>query len=351
MKERNHTFDFLCGICIMRMMCNHAISMCGLRNEHILGITWYELMGWTFFFMCFFFFKAGYFNKTVSGNSVEYCKDRVKRLLVPYISWSIIGAIIFLGFIWFVPGIYEPGKMVEIKWSHLWETSHTYGNGPCWFLMSFFTAYIAIHFIEKVKHLHWIIFLFPFISYWLYTIDSPLWLSLDNVFMGIFFFFLGRVWKVVMQKLRRTRTIIFSSLLVIIFIIGNICFHGEYTMSTNDFDGNMWGILVNTISILCGLSGILLSLPLGRVPLVNYIGEHSMVYFVAHYPLMYLYIFTHKAFGQQFKHNWGECLILIALMFIVCTWLVPYVERVPWLSGRWKKKDTSPLLIPPRGKD
>ena len=61
MKERNHTFDFLCGICIIRMICLHTITFCGHKDD----AWWLEVMGWSFFFMCFFFFKAGYFNKTV----------------------------------------------------------------------------------------------------------------------------------------------------------------------------------------------------------------------------------------------------------------------------------------------
>ena len=61
MKERNHTFDFLCGICIIRMICLHTITFCGHKEDE----WWSEIMAWSFFFMCFFFFKAGYFNKTV----------------------------------------------------------------------------------------------------------------------------------------------------------------------------------------------------------------------------------------------------------------------------------------------
>jgi len=319
------------------MMCNHAIAMCGLRWQHVYGVNWYDLMSWTFFFMCFFFFKAGYFNKTVSGDSWGYCKDRIKRLLIPYVSWSIVGATVYFGMIALFPYIFNPEKMASFQWEHLWKTSHSYGNGPCWFLMSFFMAYIAIHFIEKIRRLHWLILLFPFISYGLYTIGSPLWLSLDNVFMGIFFFFLGRVWKVLMQKMGKKRTISISALLTMIFVVGNMCWHGEYTMSTNTWNGNMWGILINTTCVLCGLSGLLITLRLPRIPIINYIGEHSMVYFVAHYPLIYFYIFMFRVFHSSYKQDWGICLLLIILMMGVCTWMVPYVEKVPWLSGRWRK--------------
>ena len=74
-KQRNHAFDLLCGICILRMIVLHVAGFCGMR-----GFLWCEkMMAWTFFFMSFFFFKAGYFNKTVSGNSKEYCIDLIYR--------------------------------------------------------------------------------------------------------------------------------------------------------------------------------------------------------------------------------------------------------------------------------
>ncbi len=336
--ERDHTFDFLCGLCIIRMIGNHAIAMCGLRWYEVGGVSWYDLMGWTYFFMCFFFFKAGYFNKTVSGNSLQYVLDRTKRLLVPYITWSIVGAIVYFGMIALFPQIFDPKTMGSFKWSHLWETSNSYGNGPCWFLMSFYVSYLIVHFMEKVRYLHWIIIVFPFVSYWLYLKGNPLWLSLDNIFMGIFFFFLGRVWKVAMRKMGRKLALTVSLLMIAAFIVGNIYQHGEYTMSTNKWDGSPVGIMLNMTLILCGLSGFLHLLPQRRVPVINFIGQHSMVYFVAHYPLMLFYIYMQKAFSATYKYNWGMCIMLVIFLFITCTWLVPYVERAPWLSGRWKKK-------------
>ena len=31
-------------------------------------------------------------------------------------------------------------------------------------------------------------------------------------------------------------------------------------------------------------------------------------------------------------------IILTLLSFVFCFWIVPFVERVPWLSGRFKSK-------------
>ena len=94
MKKRNHAFDFLCGICIIRMVTLHIMSFCGHADDE----WWREVMQWTYFFMSFFFFKAGYFNKTVAGDSKAYLIDKSKHLLVPYLTCGSIGFLIYMAF-------------------------------------------------------------------------------------------------------------------------------------------------------------------------------------------------------------------------------------------------------------
>ena len=43
----------------------------------------------------------------------------------------------------------------------------------------------------------------------------------------------------------------------------------------------------------------------------------------------------HLSFGRSIYGRYDDVILLIPIVFIICTWLVPYVERVPWLSGRW----------------
>lgn len=334
MKERNHAFDFLCGICIIRMILNHVVGMTGGSDYD----WWQETMFWTFFFMSFFFFKAGYFNKTVGGDSWQFCVDKAKRLLVPYFVWGTIGCVAYFFFVPFMIMNYKH-PVEPLHWEHIWKVSYFYGNSPCWFLMSFFTAYIAMHFIEKVKGLHWLVLLFPFMSYWLFLHDNPLWLSMSNVFMGVFFFFLGRVWHWLLARLRRRNTMLISAGLIMLFVVLNILFHGEYDMSSNHWEGNPVMMVVNTAVALCGISGVLLSSKMNRVPVINYIGQHSMVYFVAHYPMLIIYRFVRLSFKHSIYGKGDDTIILLIVTFCLCTWLVPYVESVPWLSGRFPKKE------------
>ncbi|NLV53921.1 MAG: acyltransferase [Bacteroidales bacterium] len=333
MKQRNHAFDLLCGLCILRMIMLHVVSSCGYRNEF-----WFaKLMAWTFFFMSFFFFKAGYFNKGTSGETIPYLIDRVKRLLIPYISWGVIGSIIYFAYLFLFPENFQRYYKM-LRWSHLWEDSHVWGNPPVWFLFSFFMSYILVHFIQKVKHLRWIAVSFPFISYFLWKYHNPLWMSIDNVFMGVFFFLLGRGWRWLQGRVEKKWLIVLSILLIAEFVVGNRLWHGEYDMSLNKFVQNPWGAGINTICALVGISGLLLALPLRRIPVVGYIGEHSMIYFTAHYPLLYIFTFTHLVFRNTVAYHWEDVILMMLFILITCTWITPYLEKVPWLSGRYKKK-------------
>lgn len=298
---------------------------------------WGEIMHWSYYFMCFFFFKAGYFNKSVGGKTVPYIIDKSKRLLVPYFSWAFIGAAVYFTFFFFFLNDRNPFvKQVNIE--HLWDTAAVYGNGPLWFLMSFFAMYVLMHFIEKVRHLHWVILIFPVISYWLYTKGNPLPLSLDNVFMGTFFFFLGHLWHETLDELGKKGGIALSLFLTIAFILINSYFNLYYQMSDNKWTGDATLLTIAVSFALCGISGLLILLNVKRIPILCYIGQHSMVFFVGHMPILMFYLMSRSACMRTVRGHTDDYLTMILLAFSICFWIVPYVEKVPWLSGRWPKK-------------
>lgn len=310
------------------------MQICGRSEQD----WWAFIMSWSFFFMSFFFFKAGYFNKSLEGDSKTYCIDKFKRLFVPYVITGLIGDAIYFAFYPKLLSMYH-APIEPIRWTMIWTRSSFFGNPPGWFLFSFFSAYILAHFIEKVKYLHWIVLLFPFISYEMYRLGNPLWMSFNNVFIGVYFFSLGRVWHRLMERMGHRTTLIVSAALILYFVAANILWHGEYAMARNAFDGNPLMAVVNTTAILCGLAGLLIAVDMPRIPIISYIGEHSMVYFISHYPMLYFYKFTHLCFGRSIWGRSDDVIILLPALFMICSWLVPFIEKVPWLSGRWPKKE------------
>lgn len=331
MKERNHAFDILCGICIIRMVSLHIMAFCGQEDQE----WWGEVMRWSFFFMSFFFFKAGFFNKgTSSGTDMDYLKDRSKRLLVPYVTSGVIGLVVYFSF--YFPLVDRYKKFVEpLEWSHIWMKSGFYGNSPIWFLFSFFVVYMMVRYIDKVKHLCWLTILFPALSYWAYRTGNNVPMSLGNVFIACYFFYLGRLWQWAICRFEVRRLMAASWLMVLLFVVLGFVAPGTYNMSQNIFTGNALMAVVRATLVLCGLSGVLLTARVPRIPWLCFIGEHSMVFFISHYPMLYFYKFTHLSFGRSIYGRVDDALILLPVVFCICSWLVPYVERVPWLSGRW----------------
>lgn len=332
-RPRNNVFDLLCGICIVRMIMLHITNACNFGDED----WWSSIMKWTFFFMSFFFFKAGYFNKTVAGDSKAFCLKKTKQLMVPYLTWGCMSCALYLFFCFF---ILDPANWMvrALRWSHIYETSGFYGNTPLWFLFSFYCAYLGMHFMQKVRGLRWVALSFPVLSWWLYKQGNPLPMDFENVFFGIFLFFLGRVWRWMQQRLPRSSFLLLSIALTLMFVYVNTSHHAEYTMSANEWDGEFGWIFVSTLCSLCGISGVLMSLRVPRVPVLSYIGQHSMVFFVAHDPLLWFYRMVRSANVRTINQHWDDYVLLILILFGFCFFLVPYVEKVPWLSGRWPKK-------------
>ncbi len=328
--ERNHTFDFLCGIAILRMLLNHITSMCGLGRME----WWQSVYFWSYFLLCFFFFKSGYFNKSLRGDTGQFLLGKAGALLVPYVTWGAIGCANF----WLMASLAQlryHHYIETVTPDHIWLTSGVVGNAPLWFLMSFFVTYVVMRFVSRCRWLQPLTVLLPVVSWWLYTNGNPLWLSLNNIFMCIFLFQLGHWWRQLSARLGRGWLFVLSAVLLGLFAALNVLCHGEYNVSQNLWQGNPLVVCLLLSLVLCGLSGVLLAARLPRVPIINYVGQHSMVYFVAHYPMLVFYRYVHIIFGHSLQGRWDDFILLLIVVPIVCSWLVPYVERVPWLSGRF----------------
>lgn len=342
MKKRNHAFDTLCALCILRMMSLHVLQFCGHAHDG----WWQTVMAWTYFLMPFFFFKSGYFNKGTSGDTGAYVWEKAQRLLVPYFACGLIGDAIYFAFLPPLMDRYH-APIEPLEWSMVWTRSGFFGNPPVWFLFSFFCMYVGVHLLDKWRFLCWTAVCFPLVSYALYRAGNPLWMGLNNVWMGIYFFYLGKAWRWIRERADADVMWWVSVVLVLGFAATNLSLPGQYTMSSNTFTGSLCGTLLGSTMALCGLSGVVLHLQTARIPLLDFIGEHSMVYFISHYPILYFYKFTHLCFGRSIYGRYEEAVILIPTLLVACTWLVPYVEKIPWLSGRWNSKETTSCLKTP----
>ncbi len=63
-----------------------------------------------------------------------------------------------------------------------------------------------------------------------------------------------------------------------------------------------------------------------------------MVFFVSHWPILMFYKMIKSGYVRTTRGHVDDYVLMILLIFSICFWIVPYVEKMPWLSGRFKTK-------------
>lgn len=172
--------DEVCGLLIIYMTLTHIMICSDVVFE---GQTMCVLS----FFMPWFFFKSGMFYKDKTFRSTL---RGWKKMIIPYVVYSIIGHIIYCTRIYFegdtnwIHYVLSPIKQILMCESLL-------GNTPLWFLLSLFMVQL-IYIIIRNKIKDELIFmmgsLFAFI---IYLTDINITLLFSNTSLGLAFYAIG----------------------------------------------------------------------------------------------------------------------------------------------------------------
>lgn len=183
-KTRFEYLDVISGLMLIHMILTHTLQFGELWGKTNYNYVSYAL----FFFMPWFYFKAGLFIK--HRNNVGACvKKDFMRLIVPFVVFTAIGSVFYYinKFLttdrewWKILG--SPVKEVIVKGS-------ANGNLALWFLLSLFWTRLAFRLIPEKVSLYIVVAAAiggATLSYW----DIMLPLSLSTVFPGFVFLMLG----------------------------------------------------------------------------------------------------------------------------------------------------------------
>jgi fucose 4-O-acetylase-like acetyltransferase len=282
-RERLKYFDLVSGLFMIQIIIMHILQF---SENFATSSVFSFIMHVSFFFMPWFYFKSGYLYSTPKNGSKLYFKSKAKSLLLPFVLFTVIGFVLYFPF-----EVMESKRSIArillspgfamIRWGN-----GGVGNQPIWFLLSLFLALSGFFLLDKFK-LKLLIVLFPFAGYALYYFDYnlPLPLGLSNVFLGIFFLYAGYIFKKYIEKSKYVKPILWFSL--IIYCVIQILWFSSLDMRINTVtSGNYF---VYLLSALCGLVLIyFIGKKIDYIKPINYIGENSMVYFVAHWPILFL---------------------------------------------------------------
>ena len=322
-KQRSSYLDNLCGLLIIYVVFfYHLPDFCKIENTSVF-ICFRNILD---YFMAWFFYKSGMF--AIKRPFIEELKIVLQRLIKPFF---IINAICIVLNI-----LIDRGEgLAEHILVSIYRESNTLCI-PLWFCLSLSIVRLLYQAIAILTdNYKWLILcLSVCVSYLLFLftyrliglketllISIPFWFG--NIFLGLFFYLLGYL----------LRTKHFNHVLFIVaLLIYSIHFFTPFYL---DFYINNSGNYF--LSVLFYISGIIVFNNIFkrwldvRIPILTYIGENSMIYYVTHYTFLYLLLI-----GHSYRiSGWPLYIVsfIITIFFLVCMDFL-FRKKLGWVIGK-----------------
>lgn len=272
MKQRDTYLDAVGGIMILYMIYGHICLWTELRQLEVFS----RLL---FFFMPWFFFKSGMFYR--KGSVGEVIMKGVKRLLVPYFVFSIVGYVSFA----FMQRNMHTAPVDYYLLNPLRQVFHegaVSGNSPVWFLFSLFLVRILFTEMQKLKKFSLVgVVLLGLSGYLLNVLGLKDFFYISNIMTGTYFFGLGYFCKEI--QFERYWFAICLLLYGIIVVISP----SYIDFRSNSGSGHYLLWMVSAFAGIVTVNNILKILPFS-FPFLSALGRSSMTYYVLHWPIMAL---------------------------------------------------------------
>lgn len=275
-KLRNDSIDVLKGITIILVVCAHSSLSDFFNNNYIKN-----------FRMPLFFIMSGYlffpyFHKAQKKIKVIFLK-KYKNLIIPYLSFAIIGAILVILKRFFYDEKIELKKIISGIISSIGPTIQ--GNAPIWFLTCLFFSTIFLTFV--LKYITFKFEAFTILSVYCigfigYKIGSNVWIiwNLDIAMVALIFLYIGykvNEKKILINSKFSNRFTIISVFFV--FLISNYFNDTEIDMNMRNY-GKLIFFYISGISgsylIYVLTDKFLIKIYIIKM-LFKYIGKNSLV--------------------------------------------------------------------------
>lgn len=273
--ERNKSIDSVAGLMITYMVFTHICQHYGYEKSSVYMALEHIL----YFFMPWFFFKAGMFFKI--GDNKTVLKKSFDRLIRPFILYSLIGHICYCG-ICYLQGDFHLSTLVPY-YSLLMQGSIP-GNLPLWFLLTLFFSRIAFNVVmNKGCSPYWIAAVSLLLAFVLHVVNSKQPFYLANTMTGVFFMSVGYLYA---KRAKITPPILLAYLLVYLMSQSFPSFVG---MRSNHL---YYGFYL--LWIIYSVSGIVLINFLARkflnnTKILSFLGTYSMEIYCLHWiPLLFI---------------------------------------------------------------
>jgi fucose 4-O-acetylase-like acetyltransferase len=323
---RNNYFDFVSGIAMLWIIVWHIFQHLKWNDTNMAAF-------FTFLALAWFFFRSGYFYQESRQPASQYVKGKFQRLFIPFVSWAFIGFIFYALYKIWEQSIPLYKICLDPFYYFFMYGSGGNGNLATWFLLSLFFVFILVYFIDKLK-INKLVLSFPFIGALFSFLKIKLFLGLSNIFLATSFFEMGRCWNKYNGKISKKCTItlvifvVFLSILLLTKYLSVIDFWTNTTISRNYLVAFLTTLLIMYLLVIIST---LFKFP--RILIVNFIGRHSMVFFVIHWIIINLWLNICKMTEWTIS-NELNFIILFVLIVGIGSVLVKPIEKNKYLFGK-----------------
>ena len=281
----------------------HVCPNCNIHNNYTYFI-------WLLFcyFMPWFFFKSGMFYKP----DFIPLLNGIKKLIIPYILFTIGGLALHLVFELFVRETPLSTILLNIKEDVIYRGGIDW-NLALWFLFSLFAVRIITPFLNKILHVSHILIISGLISWGAnyFNLIYPVWIG--NIALGIMFYTIGYLMRVIQYK----------NLIFYISFILFLCGFFFPMVTKFDFRCNQIGVTDNyPIVMLYCTSGIITINNIAfrffnkPITIISNIGRNSIILYVTHFPILMLCLSVIKTTTITNPY----CIFIIVSISIILTY-------------------------------
>lgn len=336
MKQRQIYLDNVCGLLIIHMIfiC-HQPLFCNYTDSAIEFIL--KLLS---FFMAWFFFKAGMVYKERSVK--EVVRSSFKRLLVPYMIFSVFGFLI-MALQKLLQG-FNPVSLEFLSEEFWWLVNKEtfFPTQACWFLLSLFVVRVAYSFLQSIKFppytiivaislmIAWLVYelsvkndmYYPLnIGNSTYKMHIPFYIG--NMFHGLAFYTFG-AWLKENQFNRKL------FLLALCFFILKFFYFAFMDFRGNDSeDSNYFLCIIYELAGCIVVNNVFRNIANKKIMLLSRIGQNSMIYYLVHYPVMTFIVMFLNPFPNLSS---SIRYFLLSAVLIIILIISDYMFRIKWLK-------------------
>ena len=328
-RQRVYYLDNLCGVLILYIIFGYHLADKAAVVKSELFETLNSIL---YFFMSWFFFKAGMFHKeqTLRKTVTECCS----RLLVPFLLFNIVGWIVDVIETVVKHNYRTPLGYITRPFYELYTFESSVCNGALWFLFSLFIIKFLSYYLLRNRRLLLTIVFFATSAFLLggVTVLPNKLLTLcwvGNICYGMAFYGLGYILK---EKQYKRFIFLFSMIVYMMHFFFPVIIDVRTNQSNN--------YILNFV--FC-LAGIIFSNNLFRdcfnykIPIISYVGRHSMTFYVTHFVFIYTLFIVFENIQGYFS-RWEIYIyfsILVSIFLMIMDLLFNHT-RLRWMVGERK---------------